>query len=403
MPDSLSPSARPGSAVKDSHNLQPARLTVVGIGASAGGLEACTRLVQGLADGNGMAFVLVQHLDPTHDSPHVPLLATQTAMPVLEAANGMLLERDHVYVIPPGTYLSVEKGSPRLSKPQAPRGLRLPFDFLLTSLAKEYGKRAVCVILFGTGADGSTGLAVIKKRGGLVIAQDPSEAEYDGMPKSTIATRLVDLILPAADMPDALATHPHPLASGYSSVAEEDPEHRAFAEIIELLRAATPHDFTLYKPGTPQRRRYLTMLRRDKEEAGRLSTDLLINVIGFFRDPKVFERPAADTIPDLIRGHDASQPLRVWVAGCSTGEKTWSLAMLFREQLAEPPGRDHGADPVQILPRTGPPGPCRSLDRVRPRPRSRRAACQSRTAIALETPLRLCRGLVPPGVGGQAR
>ena len=138
MPDSLSPPVRPGAG-----------LTVVGIGASAGGLDACTKLVGGLPDGNGMAFVLVQHLDPNHESLLAPLLATHTAMPVAEAADGMLLERDHLYVIPPGAYLSVNGGALRLSKPQAPRGQRLPFDFLLASLAQEYGKRAVCVVLSG--------------------------------------------------------------------------------------------------------------------------------------------------------------------------------------------------------------------------------------------------------------
>ena len=345
MPDSVPPK-QPGPVSSDSAAVKNDHLTVVGIGASAGGLDACTRLVRGLPDGNGMAFVLVQHLDPTHDSLLVPLLATHTAMPVQEATDGMLLERDHLYVIPPGTYLAAASSALHLSEPQAPRGLRLPFDFLLESLAKEYGRRAVCVVLSGTGADGSIGLMAIKEQGGLVIAQDPAEAEYDGMPTSAIATGAVDLVLKAADMPDALATHPHALAT-VPGVGAGDPERRAFTDIIELLRTTTPHDFTLYKPGTLQRRmerrmamagvpdlgRYLIMLRRDRNEAGRLATDLLINVTSFFRDPKVFERLAADIIPGLVRDHDAGEPLRVWIAGCSTGEETWSLAMLFREHL----------------------------------------------------------------------
>jgi two-component system CheB/CheR fusion protein len=320
---------------------------VVGIGASAGGLEACTKLVQGLPDGNGMTFILVQHLDPTHDSLLVPLLAKHTAMPVMQAVDGMSLERDHLYIIPPDSYLAVAGGRLHLSTPTARRGRRLPFDFLLNSLANAYGKRTVCIVLSGTGADGSLGLVAIKQRGGLVIVQDPQEAEYDGMPQSAIATGAVDLVLATKDMPDALATHPYPVAAHPQGEVADDQEQRSFAAIIDLLRTTTPHDFTLYKPGTLHRRierrmsmvgttdfsRYLLVLRSDPDEAVRLSNDLLINVTGFFRDPKVFDRLATDIIPDLIDRHDASHPLRVWIAGCSTGEEAWSLAMLFREQL----------------------------------------------------------------------
>ena len=326
----------------------PALLTVVAIGASAGGLEASTKLVRGLPDGNGMAFILVQHLDPTHRSMLVDLLAPHTAMPVIEALNGIMLEPDHLYVIPPGTYLSASGDALRLSKVPPGRGTRLPFDFLLRSLAEGYGKRAVCVVLSGTGADGALGLVAIKDRGGLVIVQDPDEAEYDEMPRSAIATGVVDMVLAVNDISDALATHPHPVADGRADEpAAADPEQKSFLAIIELLRTTTPHDFTLYKPGTLQRRierrmamagaadlsHYLVRLQGDPEEAGRVAADLLINVTSFFRDPEVFARLEADIIPGLIRDHAASQPLRIWIAGCSTGEETWSLAMLFREQL----------------------------------------------------------------------
>ena len=279
----------------------------------------------------------------------VELLSNQTAMQVIQAAEGTLLERDHVYIIPPGFYLSVANGLLHLSPPTAPRGLRLPFDFLLASLAEGFGRRAVCVVLSGTGEDGTAGLAAVKAAGGLVIVQDPEEAEYDGMPRSAIATGAVDLVLGIDDIPDALATHPFTLGDAPASQATAgDADQHAFTAIIELLRTTTPHDFTLYKPGTLQRRverrmsmagaadigRYLAVLRGDEEEAARLASDLLINVTSFFRDANVFDRLAADIIPDMIRAHDADQPLRVWVAGCSTGEETWSLAMLFREQLA---------------------------------------------------------------------
>ena len=178
---------------------------IVAIGASAGGLDACRKLLDALPAVNGMAFIIVQHLDPSHDSMMVDLLAGHTSMPVLLATDGMKIEREHVYVIPPGVYLSVnEKGGLRLSKPLARHGARLPFDFLLNSLAREYGARAVCVVLSGTGADGSLGLRAVRETGGLVIAQDISEADYDGMPRSAIATGAVDLVLRTAKIAEAL-------------------------------------------------------------------------------------------------------------------------------------------------------------------------------------------------------
>ena len=161
---------------------------------------------------NGMAFILVQHLDPTHESMMVDLLAGHTSMTVRQATDGMPLERDHLYVIPPGTYLSVGDGALHLSQPQARHGARLPFDFLLHSLAEECGARAICVILSGTGADGSLGLKAVKEKGGLVIAQDPDEAGYDGMPRSAIMTGAVDLVLPVAKIPEALVKYARAMA-----------------------------------------------------------------------------------------------------------------------------------------------------------------------------------------------
>ena len=178
---------------------------VVAIGASAGGLDACRKLLDALPVVTGMAFIIVQHLDPSHDSMMVDLLARHTSMPVLLATDGMAIERERVYVIPPGVYLSADdKGALRLSKPQARHGARLPFDFLLNSLAREYGARAVCVVLSGTGADGSLGLTAVKSKGGLVIAQDIGEADYDGMPRSAVSTGAVDLVLCAAKIAEAL-------------------------------------------------------------------------------------------------------------------------------------------------------------------------------------------------------
>src|SRR5271170_211907 len=183
-----------------------AKFPIVAIGASAGGLEACKKLLDALPDGNGMAFVMVQHLDPSHDSLLVDLLATHTSMEVVQATDGMAIERERVCVIPPGVYLaSDEKGALRLSRQLERHGARLPFDFLLNSLAKTFGSRVVCVIMSGTGADGSLGLQAIKAKGGLVVAQDLCEADYDGMPRSAIATGAVDLVLAAVKIAAALA------------------------------------------------------------------------------------------------------------------------------------------------------------------------------------------------------
>src|SRR6266481_3354411 len=185
---------------------------VVGLGASAGGLDASRRLLATLPPGTGMAFILIQHLDPTHASMMVDLLAGHTPMTVQQAAEGMPLESEHVYLIPPGAYLAIRDGALRLSKPRERHGARLPFDFFLRSLSEELGERAICVILSGTGGDGSLGLKAVKEKGGLVIVQDPDEAEYDGMPRSAILTGAVDLVLPVGKIPETLAKYGRQLA-----------------------------------------------------------------------------------------------------------------------------------------------------------------------------------------------
>jgi len=286
-----------------------------------------------------MAFILVQHLDPTHDSMMVELLSGATSIPVVQAQDGMLLRPDHMYVIPPGAYLSVAYGKLSLSAPLERHGARLPCDFLLKSLAAAYGRNAACVILSGGGADGAIGAQAIKAAGGLVIAQDPAEADHAGMPRSAIATGAVDFVLPAAEIAAELLRF-----SAGGSGASASP---GTAEIIALLKSLTPHDFTLYKAGTMDRRiarrmtiagfgaadtgRYMDRLRTDEDERRQLANDLLINVTSFFRDPKTFELLEATTIPDLVAAADGA--VRLWVAGCSTGEETYSLAMLFIERM----------------------------------------------------------------------
>jgi two-component system CheB/CheR fusion protein len=326
--------------------------SVVGVGASAGGLDAFRRVLDALPLGSGMAFILVQHLDPTHDSMLVELLTSHSPLTVVEAVDGVPLEPEHVYVIPPGSDLTLADGKLRLSTPRERHGARLPFDVLLRSLADGYGERALAVVLSGTGADGSRGIASIKARGGWVVAQDPDDAAFGGMPRSAIATGLVDKIVAADKIPSAL------IEARREPSAPQDPTgpgietaHDRLPAIIELLRGRTNHDFRLYKPGTLRRRierrmamaaiapermdLYLAVLGGDGHELDLLAKDLLINITSFFRDPEVFDLLSRTTIPDLVSRHPQGRPLRIWIAGCSTGEETYSLAMLFIERIAD--------------------------------------------------------------------
>jgi two-component system CheB/CheR fusion protein len=327
---------------------------VVGIGASAGGLEALYKLFDALPADTGMAFVLIQHLDPAHGSMMVGLLTGHTAMPVLEAADGMPIERNHVYVIPPGVYLSIRGGALRLTRPRERHGARMPLDFFLRSLAEDCGARAACVILSGTGTDGSAGLTAIHDRSGLVIVQHPQDAAHEGMPRSAIMTGVADFVLPAAEIPAALARHSR--KSSRPAQLEPEPAQPAsggdaaapLAEIIDLLRAHTAHDFALYKEGTllrQIRRRmamasikdigaYLSTLRSNPDEIALLAKGMLINVTRFFRDAAAFKVLAEAVVPELIRRQPLGKSIRIWNAGCSTGEETYSIAMMFLEEIA---------------------------------------------------------------------
>ncbi|AYJ84751.1 response regulator (plasmid) [Sphingomonas paeninsulae] len=319
---------------------------IVAIGASAGGLDATTRLIDALPKSPGMAFILIQHLDPTHKSLMADLLAKHTVMPVVEATDGAAIEIDHIYTIASGTYLSVSGDVLKVSAPEAPRGFRKPFDFLLKSMAQGTEHPIVAIVLSGLDGDGSGGVLSVRDRGGLVIAQDPAEAEYESMPSSAIETGLVDATLRVDQMPEALAT----FAKTNGANGAPSPPIPGLADIIDILRKDTPHDFRLYKPGTLQRRierrmglanipldampKYLALLRKNAGERDLLAGDLLINVTTFFRDPKTFDLLASKVIPDLVNGHDGEQPLRVWVAGCSSGEEAYSIAILFMEAIA---------------------------------------------------------------------
>ena len=324
---------------------------IIAVGASAGGLEACRTLLDCWQENVHAAFLLVQHLDPHHGSMLADLLATHTIMKVAQAYDGQKIEEGRVYIIPPGKFLTVESHLLKLSEPQAGLSVRFPFDFLLKSLAKEFGSRIVGIVLSGTGTDGSAGIVSIKEAGGFVIAQDPVEADYADMPHNAILTGVVDQVLKIHDMPAAIA-----LAFNRAGLRKDGASAKPMidakvgvASIVDWLHAKTAHDFRLYKSGTLSRRierrmglsgasgksieTYLEKLKADPVETGLLAQDLLINVTNFFRDAAVFDYLAKNTIPDLVARHSDDTPLRIWVAGCSTGEEAYSLAMLFLEAI----------------------------------------------------------------------
>lgn len=326
---------------------------IVVIGSSAGGLEACRALFDGWHDSQGMAFIIVQHLDPTHESMLVPLLASHTALHVHEAQEGAGVVPGVVHVIAPGKYLKVEDMALRLTDPAPGTGVRLPLDALLMSLANSgVADRCACIILSGTGADGSAGATTLKEGGGLIIAQDPEEAQFDAMPRNAILTGSVDHILPIKDIPSEVKAHfaATPVAQaridGQASQPAED-----IRPILDWLHLKTHHDFRLYKTGTLTRRikrrmqmfpaisgmaAYLDRLKKDDAETEMLAQDLMINVTAFFRDPEVFDYLEKHVIPELLSMIRDGKPLRVWVAGCSTGEEAYSLAMLLLEACTAP-------------------------------------------------------------------
>ncbi|MET3900930.1 two-component system CheB/CheR fusion protein [Devosia sp. UYZn731] len=339
----------------------PAR-TLVAIGASAGGLDACTRFVGAMPVGQGIGMILVQHLDPRHESLMVALLATRTGFAVEQAVEGAEVLADHLYVIPPGAYLTVNQGKLHLQSPPDHQGARLPFDTLLESLATQHGEQTFGVVLSGTGTDGSAGLQALKAAGGFCIAQDPKEAGYDAMPSNAIATGAIEVIATAAAIPAVIQRHlggsRH--ATKKTVAAPVTPDD-LLTDILDAIKTGSTHDFNGYKLGTVLRRverrmalagllpsamaQYLQMLRSHPAEQDLLASDLLINVTSFFRDPKVFDYLAANVLPGLIADCRDGEKLRIWTAGCSTGEESYSLAMLLKEAI-DASGRDI---PVQIF------------------------------------------------------
>jgi two-component system CheB/CheR fusion protein len=323
------------------------RFPIVGIGASAGGLDAFKALLAAIPPDTGMAFVLIQHLDPLHASLMAELLSSHTSMPVQPAAEGLSVEPNRIYLIPPGVSLAIANGKLHLSDIAERHGARAAFDVFLRSLSEECGERAACVVLSGTGSDGSEGLKAVKGKGGFVIVQEPSEAAFDGMPKSAIRTGQADLVLPIAEIPAALIAYVTRIDPLNAKPDSNEGPAGAFSEILDLVRTRTRQDFSLYKRGTLTRRierrmamagitnaaRYIVKLRADIDELDSLGHDLLINVTEFFRDKAAFEALTMSVIPEMVAAHPLDQPLRIWVPGCSTGEEAYSLAIVFLETI----------------------------------------------------------------------
>ncbi|MFI5397465.1 MAG: chemotaxis protein CheB [Candidatus Binatia bacterium] len=317
---------------------------IVGIGASAGGLDALKRFFIAMPADSGLAFVLVLHLDPVHKSLVAELLSKHTGMIVLQVQEDTAVEANHVYVISPNTYLSIDGRVLRLSAPAERRGLRMPVDFFFRSLAADLQEAAVGIILSGTGSDGALGLREIKAAGGMTMVQDPNTAEHDGMPRSAVAAGGVDSSLPVEKMPDALLNYLRHVDNGHGSEGDAG-DH--LGQIVALLHAHAKFNFSCYKKGTLGRRirrrmglqhtgriaDYLDLLRRDPEEIERLWKDLLISVTSFFREPQAWQFLQEQVIPRLIERKDADAAVRVWVPGCATGEEAYSLAMLLIDQL----------------------------------------------------------------------
>jgi len=344
QPKKTSAKAKPSKRITTVKSTFP----IVGIGASAGGLEALEIFLANVPENSGMAFVIVQHLDPTHKGIMAELLQRGTSMKVFQIKDRMRVEANCVYVIPPNKDLSISKGVLNLFAPLEPRGLRLPIDFFFRALAEDQQEHSIGVILSGMGTDGTLGLRAIKEKGGSAFVQSPDSAKFDGMPRSAVDAGLADVISVVEELPANINAYIHhaPLFTK-SNISNEDQAKSSIEKVILILRAQTGHDFSLYKKTTIHRRierriglhhmdniaAYVRFLRENPQEVELLFNELLIGVTNFFRDPAAWEALKTEVLPKLLAKRSPEQTLRAWVPACSTGEEAYSLAMLFEEAL----------------------------------------------------------------------
>ena len=325
---------------------------IVGIGASAGGLGAFEAFFSGMPAEvePGMAFVLVQHLAPDHKSILTELIQRYTRMQVFEVVDGVVVQPNCAYIIPPGHDMAFLNGTLQLMEPAAPRGQRLPIDFFFRSLAQDQHEQAIGIVLSGTGSDGTLGVRAIKGEGGMIMAQSPESTEFDGMPRNALATGLVDYELPPGEMAAQLmayAAHAHGHPASRAALPQTPKLENALKKVFILLRSQTGHDFSQYKPSTLQRRierrmavhlihsmeGYVKFLQRTPPEVEALFRDLLIGVTNFFRDTEAFQALEELGIPKLFLDKPAGSVIRVWCPGCSTGEEAYSIAILLQERI----------------------------------------------------------------------
>lgn len=345
--DEVSPQAQEQNQAEANENAVD--FPIVAIGASAGGLGAFETFFGNLPDQPGMAFVLIQHLDPNHESELAEILQNHTKMPVTQAENRDTIQVNRVYVIPPGQSLSIENHTLHLSEPEEPRGRRAPIDLFFRSLADAQGENAVCVIFSGTGGDGSVGLKRIKERGGVVLVQSPEDAEYEGMPRNAIKTGMADMSAPVGELAQKLIEYRRSAAQiEFPGAADNLPDDDADAlqRIFTQLQHKTGADFSQYKRSTILRRlqrrmqvtqsanlnQYLELLRRDHAEARSLFQEFLISVTNFFRDAEVWQTLEEEVIPALFEEKGRGDSIRVWVPGCATGEEAYTLGILLLEE-----------------------------------------------------------------------
>src|SRR5215472_12992409 len=320
---------------------------IVGIGASAGGLEALKKFFGAMPPKTGFVFVVVVHLDPAHRSLMPELLSRVTGLTVTQAHDRQPLEIDHVYVIPPNRTLTVAHGLIRVQEVPDRLGLRGSIDRFFRSLAEAERERAVAIVLSGTGTEGSLGARAIKARGGLVMAQAPETAMQSGMPDSAIASGVVDVVLPPERMPGVLFAHVRETRANVQSLAAAEPRPpEPLPAIVELLQTRSSYDFRGYRKETLERRierrmglhhsesieRYIEFLSSHPAEVHELIKDLLKVNTGFFRDAPAWDELTSEALPALVRLRDPTAPIRVWVPGCSTGEEVFSLAIAITEQ-----------------------------------------------------------------------
>ncbi|MEK6728496.1 MAG: CheR family methyltransferase, partial [Planctomycetota bacterium] len=335
---------------------------IVGMGGSAGGLEAFGQFFTNMPTDSGMAFVLVSHLDPTQKGMMPELLQRFTRMQVFQVKDGMEVCPNCVYVIPPNRDMSILHGTLQLLETSAPRGLRLPIDFFFRHLAEDQEERAVGVILSGMGTDGTLGIKAIREKLGMVMVEDPASAKFDGMPRSAIDTGIVDYIGPVKELPAKLLDYAkHPSATLKQKPIAEEKQANAIQKITVLLRDQTGHDFSFYKKNTLVRRIerrmcvhkittidvYIRYLRENPPEIELLFNELLIGVTNFFRDHEAFEALKENALPQILKDRARGNVLRIWVPGCSTGEEAYSIAIILLECLEKV--KQRGVCKIQVF------------------------------------------------------